>query len=337
MEYHHKTKQDLIAYLTAKGQPIDGKGAFICPYCQSGAKNHKTSGFSLFQDNKTGKGRYKCFACGENGDFYDLYHHFTGNSGGDYPQITVKPQNYSETQSLDTKYQIKSEVLSIDEINAFNRLLCEFSEIKAFQFDEYHHLTAKNKYFTLSSATNAILYLSRRGIDMPLIRRFQIGFNFDALKNPYIVLPCFDISGSLKGFQKRYFEPETVERMGKQRHPKGQRGLVIWNGKAFQNQKPILIFEGIIDALTAYQVKEFSDFNAIAINSVSNIRHFIAFLRQHKPKNKLFACFDNDNAGNQATAAIKQTFSGIETLNEFYSGFKDLNDFFKNKLIRMGA
>lgn len=333
MQYHHKTKQDLINLLQDKGQPIDGKKAYICPFCHSGTKANKTSGFSIFQDSKTSKGRYKCFACGENGDFYDLYHHFTGQRYEPQSYEPQKPQNHSETHSLDTKYQIKSETLSINEINAFNRLLCEFSEIKAFQFDEYHHLTAKNQYFTLSSATNAILYLSRRGIDMPLIRRFKIGFNFDALKNPYIVLPCFDISGSLKGFQKRYFEPETVKRMGKQRHPKGQKGLVIWNGKAFQNQKPILIFEGIIDALTAYQVKEFSDFDAIAINSVSNIGHFIAFLQDRKPKNRLFACFDNDNSGEQATNTIKKEYPNIETMNGFYKGFKDLNEFYLMKCV----
>ena len=311
MEYHHKTKQDLYNLLQDKGQPIDGKKAYICPFCQSGTKNHKTSGFSLFQDNKTGKGRYKCFACGENGDFYDLYHHFTGNryAGETIPQITP----LTATATPKTKPFRQPETLSKQDI-----LFCKSCLLVEPSLD----------------AMQALDYLAQRGIYRHHIAAFDIGLHYlKDNKTPFIVLPCYDISGNLKGFRKRFFTQNAIEIHGKEKAAY-QSGFLIWNEKAFQNQKPILIFEGAFDALTAYSLPQIaSKFDAIALNGVSNAKKFIDFIKENGVKNKLFAFMDNDNAGDTATATLCNAGLNIKDLRQIIAPYKDINDFYQNTVI----
>lgn len=284
---------------------------FICPFCHSGTKANKTSGFSLFQDNKSGKGRYKCFACNETGDFYDLYHHFTGNryTGETIPQITP----LTATATPKTKPFRQPETLSKQDI-----LFCKSCLLVEPSFD----------------AMQALDYLAKRGIYRHHIAAFDIGLHYlKDNKTPFIVLPCYDISGNLKGFRKRFFTQNAIEIHGKEKAAY-QSGFLIWNEKAFQNQKHILIFEGAFDALTAYSLPQIaSKFDAIAINGVSNAKKFIDFIKENGVKNQLFAFMDNDNAGDTATATLCNAGLNIKDLRQIIAPYKDINDFYQNTVI----
>ena len=321
--YTIKTAADIVDFLSFQGIKKALNNKYICPFCGSGSKKHKTPAFSIFT-SKDGRGRYCCFSCNEQGDYYDLEKHFNAR-----PQIITDCETQSrQSNPIDgNQPPVKNEYSppEWDYIHLSNAALLG-SETALFSLDEYHQITD----YTNDSSNNwikAAAYLSRRGIDETLIKNHFIGLSFDYYKNPFILFPLIDSNGKIKGTQNRYFKGEKV----KQKQPKGQTGLNIWNEKAFNDDKPILIFEGIIDALTAYKVKELKGFDAIAINSTSYIKHFISFLQDKKPKNRLFACFDNDISGEKATNTIKTAYPNIETMNGFYKGFKDLNDFYLMK------
>lgn len=285
---------------------------FICPFCHSGTKSNKTSGFSIFQDSKTGKGRYYCFSCTHSGDFFDLYQHFTGQRYEPQSYETQSPPKQHETQSTKQPFRLP-ETLSCKDI-----LFCKSCLLVEPSFD----------------AMQALDYLAQRGIYRHHIAAFDIGLHYlKDKKTPFIVLPCYDISGNLKGFRKRFFTRTAIEQHGKEKAAY-QSGFLIWNEKAFQNQKPILIFEGIIDALTAYSLPQIaSKFDAIAINGVGNAKKFIEWIKQSGVKNQLFAFMDNDNAGDIATATLCNAGLNIQDIRQIIAPYKDINDFFKNTVI----
>ena len=125
----------------------------------------------------------------------------------------------------------------------------------------------------------------------------------------------------------RYFTDNKPFKQGK---PKGQKGFILWNEKAFNDNKPILILEGIIDALTIYKIKELKAFNAISINSAIYANRFIEYINENKPKNRLFIFMDKDKQGDKATSEIKNAFPLMENAHDFINitPYKDINDFY---------
>ena len=304
--YTLKDAYDIANLLADNGVKKIRQRVYICPFCGSGTGKNRTAAFSTFTGNDL-KGRFKCFSCNKSGDYYDLYSLLTGQKYSENPNAVLdyKPPIKPPEKTIQSLYKPPSWYI----VRQANIAL----------------LTDETK-----TQSKAISYLAGRGIDELLIREFFIGLLFDERQRPYILLPCVGKDYYISGTQNRFFNGETP----KQKQPKGQTGLKIWNEKAFNDEKPILIFEGIIDALTAYKIKEFKQFNAIAINGTSYVHKLISYLQANKPKNRLFACFDNDKAGDYATACIKQAFPKMETLNGFYSNFKDLNDFYTKEYLK---
>ena len=48
-----------------------GRGMYVCPFCGSGTGKGKTGAFSIMKDGL----RWKCFACNQSGDVFDLIGH----------------------------------------------------------------------------------------------------------------------------------------------------------------------------------------------------------------------------------------------------------------------
>lgn len=301
-----KSKQDLIN-LANDYLKINNKNGYKCPFCNSGTKQHGTPAFSIFQ-GKDGKGRFTCFSCNERGDFYDLFKQLTGTT-------------YSDGGTLHTAVKGK-DTTPPPPIQSIPQTIYKPMTEKEILFCHSCLLIEQNE-----TAAAAYKYLQGRGIDKGLIIKFQIGIDYDEKNRPYILFPLRDKQGNLKGIQKRYF---TENKPFKDGVPKGQQGLNIWNEQAFSEEKPILIFEGIIDALTVYKINELKPFNAISINSTGKINAFIEYLKENKPKNRLFVFMDNDDSGEKAAAKIIKNFPLIEKAQNFIDikPFKDLNEFY---------
>ena len=66
----NELKKNLKAYCDAHLQKTRTKNFYICPYCSSGAKKHRSPAFHLFPDNMPTQ--YRCASCGETGDIFRL-------------------------------------------------------------------------------------------------------------------------------------------------------------------------------------------------------------------------------------------------------------------------
>ena len=66
-----KIKPFLIDYVREITKPSrnGGKNQYICPLCNSGTGSHHSGAFTVYPDTNS----YHCFACGANGDIFNLY------------------------------------------------------------------------------------------------------------------------------------------------------------------------------------------------------------------------------------------------------------------------
>lgn len=66
-----KIKPFLIDYVQEITEPSrnSGKNQYICPLCNSGTGSHHSGAFTVYPDTNS----YHCFACGANGDIFNLY------------------------------------------------------------------------------------------------------------------------------------------------------------------------------------------------------------------------------------------------------------------------
>ena len=64
-EYVKNNLREYVERITDAGSQ---KGFYVCPFCGSGTGTNHTAAFSINRDGQ----HYKCFACGEYGDIFDL-------------------------------------------------------------------------------------------------------------------------------------------------------------------------------------------------------------------------------------------------------------------------
>lgn len=83
----------------------------------------------------------------------------------------------------------------------------------------------------------------------------------------------------------------------------------IFNKKALtESNKPIIVVEGEIDALSIIEVGG----EAIAIGSTSNVKSFINLLKVERPKQPLIISLDNDKAGEKASKELEVGLNSLK-------------------------
>lgn len=307
--FQPKTETEINRLLSFSGIPTDKAGNYICPHCQSGTKSSRTSGFKVFQGKRAG--RYFCHACGMGGDYYDL------------------------AKILNMEIEISDPIQENSHKTAQNEQKTPFSPLPLQAIRQANkRLKSQNK-----DATNALDYLDSRGLlNMALIDYFLIGIAYNRHERPFILFPIFGNEIDPKtnnykvlGHMERYFLKQDIER-GKERKPP-QQPFAIWQDPTqIATNKPLLLFEGIIDALTAYQIPTLlKRFHPIAINGAGNVRKFIDYHKMNE--NKVFTLMDNDMAGNTATDTLLQAWNSVD-LREILNGYQDLNQAYLNGVFK---
>lgn len=91
-----------------------------------------------------------------------------------------------------------------------------------------------------------------------------------------------------------------------------------------------LVFEGFMDALSYLTIKGTSQFaqNTVILNSVANLAKAEKFITSH---DKVYTCLDNDEAGQKATARLKNICKFLSDQSGFYARHKDLNDYLMSR------
>ena len=90
--------------------------------------------------------------------------------------------------------------------------------------------------------------------------------------------------------------------------------------------EPVCIFEGFMDFLSFFSMKEEVTNHCLVMNSVSNVARTIRYLND-RHLTHIRAFLDNDEAGRRAVQDFIKAGFHVEDMNIHYKDFKDLNDF----------
>nr|WP_301665638.1 toprim domain-containing protein [uncultured Alistipes sp.] len=95
----------------------------------------------------------------------------------------------------------------------------------------------------------------------------------------------------------------------------------------------VVVFEGFMDFLSYLSMKKQLQTDAAVLNSVVNLPKAIPFLDRHTT---IHAFFDNDEAGQKATADLKRLCPNSTVINRshLYREHKDLNEYWQAKQSR---
>ena len=90
--------------------------------------------------------------------------------------------------------------------------------------------------------------------------------------------------------------------------------------------EPVCIFEGFMDFLSFFSMKEEVIHHCLVMNSVSNVAKAIRYLND-RHLTHIRALLDNDDAGRRAIQEFARAGFQVEDMSRYYKDFKDLNDF----------
>jgi DNA primase len=187
-----------------------GNQSFHCPFCN----HHKPKLEVNFTEDKDGKNRWACWACGKKGQtIYSLF-----------KQLEVSPEIISQLKPL-----VKSG--SFVEKNITYNILELPKEFK--QFD--NSIISKH----------ALNYLKKRNVTQSDIIKYGIGYCEYGLYSKMVVIPSYNDAGKLNYFTARSFEKDPYI---KYRNPETSRDIIPF--ELFINwDLPIILCEGPFDAM----------------------------------------------------------------------------------------
>lgn len=190
---------------------------YHCPFC-----NHHKKKMSVNFAN----GYWKCWVCDTRGkNIYRIVRRF-----GDYQQR----QKYRELQGL------------VD-LSDFEELFKEYNNIQEKQILEMPEgfVSLCNKDLPMDS-TDAIRYLSSRGIGRREILKWKIGYCKEGRYGGRIIIPSFDVDGDLNYFIARSYVGHSRRYL----NPPADRDIVF-NELNIDWDEPVILVEGVFDAIAA--------------------------------------------------------------------------------------
>lgn len=324
-------------FLSAAKQKVNGHLTYICPKCGNG-KGKDGDGITLDTSSKSKFPHWKCFgSCGLYADVIELWqiqnnitdfrtgletlcNHYGISIDSDSPPIEadtspVQPQQKRSSESM-SQSQTSPET-GVQPVNEESAPQPDYTD------------------FFLQANQNLMNTNYHRGISLDTLNRFKVGYvehwqSPKALRegknpptSPRLIIPTSkhsyiarDTRGNLTDEQKEFSKMKTGN-------------VHIFNLSAlWKSDKPVFIVEGEIDALSIIDVGG----EAVGIGSTSMVNKLLETIQsaKQKPEQLLIIAFDNDKAGQDATAKLSE---GLEKLNVLYfkyniaKPYKDANEF----------
>ncbi len=253
----------------------NNKKMYQCPFCGSGTHGKTSTGAFSIKENM-----FKCFSCGTTGDIFTLH---------------AKLHGLNEKQDF---LQIKKELCEI--FGVTDNTVYATSKSSYAQKEET--ATDYTEFFKECHARiNDTDYLKRRGItNKDVIDHFMLGYapNWKHPNATERVIPTgrLIIPVSKKTYTARNVKPtEQMNDIEKQyKKQKVGQGNWLFNTNALKDAtSPIWIVEGELDAISIYEVGG----EAVALGSLTNIKHFVEFVKKNRPSQLLILYLDNDEQG----------------------------------------
>ena len=96
---------------------------------------------------------------------------------------------------------------------------------------------------------------------------------------------------------------------------------------------PVCVFEGFMDFLSFFSMKEEIASHCLVMNSVSNVARTVRCLND-RHLSHIRAFLDNDDAGRRAVQEFVKAGFKVEDMSVHYKGFKDLNEFHVSRMCK---
>lgn len=274
--------------------------------CLNPAHDDKNPSMSL---NKQAN-NVKCFSCGETYDIFDLIgldyniNDFMGQLNKACEIYGIEPVTYNQNQQVRPQAMGKSKAKPI--------------ETKPDNFDY------KTYFDKVRANIDDCTYLEGRGISKELIIKYGIGYdpNFNISTGGQewqaVIIPTSDSS-----FIARNIKADTDSKF--KVRAKGKR--IPFNLEALrQNDRPIYIVEGEIDALSVLEVGGI----AIGLGGDNNQARLIEAIKKSGNQAPLIVAFDNDKSGQEQgqnlLSKLKEIGAPAYMINP-YGQYNDPNDY----------
>ena len=272
-----------------------GNDYWDCPFCGSGTGINQTAAFHLLEDGT----KYKCFACGESGDIFDLVRHIENMESERYPKV------YAKTEKIMKSYlgkQVQSEKGSDKE----NK-----QDIKQQDYSEY----LKDCHLQVF-LTN---YFYKRGLSDRIIDKFQLGFD---QKQNIVTIP-YNAGHEGTGYIHRVLWTSGNKYI--------KHGNELFNIDAIRNNDSNCVFitEGQIDAMSFEEI----GYPALGLGSVNETDKLIKLLNKTGTYKRWIIALDNDVPGRRATGKLIEAIANTEmpfnvmSVSWIYENYKDPNEF----------
>lgn len=300
-------KGQLRNYVESITEKSKGKNKYVCPLCSSGTGKNGTGAFTI---TDTGD-NWKCFACNEGGDIFDLVGNVRGLTGYK-EQLDYLKGLYSYSLEANNNYvppvpPVRKEKQEEEQKTDYTNFFLEAN--KNIEKTDYH-----------------------RGISLDTLNKFKIGYieNWKAKPSEMYSSPRLIIPTSKYSYLARDTRHNLTDKQ-KEYSKRKQGGSPLFNPEALSNKdKPIYIVEGEIDALSIIDAGG----EAVGLGSTSNTNSLINKIKKLKEENKqiyqpLIISMDNDKAGQDASNELQEALSSLEVEHYAYdvcNGYKDANE-----------
>lgn len=319
-EAKNYVRQNASQYLKADKT----KKGYICPLCNSGT-GPKGTGITT----KDGV-HYTCWAgCYTNEDIIDII-------GREYNIKDAK-------EKFDKAFEIFN--ITVDENSNYSNAENDFTfkgdlePLKSTQSDlipKTNTNTQKenvNDYTEFYKQAQANIektdYWKKRGLSLDTVKKYGLGYiknwkppkSPNAPPSPRLIIPTGPssyLARDIRGNQEL-----TKEQL---KYTKQKTGKVqIYNLKALEQNKPVYIVEGELDALSIIEVGG----NAIGLGSIGNINKLLEELQNKRPNKPLLLALDTDEQGLKATERLEKELIELNidyAITNPYNGYKDANE-----------
>lgn len=288
-------------------EDANGEPSYVCPNPVGGSPcNHgKTEGAGLTFDPSSKDGNtLKCFKCGFSGDIIQLYRNMKG------VDFVTACEDLARLDGL----QIDEKAPTRDfmqKTGNYTTLEGKRATARQKRGERYYQACAE----ALAVSPEALAYIQGRGISQTTAEKFGLGYDPEwqsptALlkgKNPpksrRIIIPTCPAH-----YVARCIDPPKTS-TEKQFAKMNEGEAELFNLKALYEGEPtdpVFIVEGAFDALSIEEVGA----DAVALNSTSNARKLLEYLKTKPTKKTLILALDNDGGGATGKAEL------IEGLNE---------------------
>lgn len=327
IKYIHEHGTDLLEPDGQSKNSTTPKG-YICPICNSGS-GPKGTGITTKD-----KVHFTCWAgCFSNSDIIDI---LAKRDGYDHESNITKLRNACKAFNikLDNVRSVQTEHAPLDwngdPIYEAVQTEPEAPAPEQPQTNEQKAPSLKAEPVNYSaqirawnSHLNECDYLTKRGIDPALQDFLQIGYceNYQNGRAA-IIIP---------NGESRYIARFIDENKPKYEKTKGI-APDLYNAQALeQNERPVFIVEGEIDAIS---FMELGINNVVGLGSTSNKNKLVEALKKIKPENQptLILALDNDKAGTNTTLELEKQLQSenikyfLPKSSEIYGTHKDANE-----------